>query len=188
MMEETEAGKKTNISAGFRITPMLVLGIVVIFAVLGVIYVVVGSSSIPVVAAGDTVKVNYVGTFTNGTIFDSSAGRQPLEFTVGSGQVIKGFDQAVVGMKVNQEKTVTIPANEAYGPVNQALIIKVPRSTFGNQTVEPGMAVNESSNGQQAHGVITAVNTTTVTVDFNPLLAGQTLIFNITIVAIQKAT
>ena len=66
-------------------------------------------------ANGDTVDVFYTGTFTNGTVFDSNVGGQPLQFTVGSGQVIPGFDQAVLGMKLKESKTVTIPANDAYG-------------------------------------------------------------------------
>lgn len=156
--------------------------IVIVIAIIGVIYVAIGSASAETVATGDTVGVYYTGTLTNGTVFDSNVGKEPLTFTVGSGQVIQGFDQAVIGMKINESKTVTLPENEAYGPVNPKLIVVVPLSVFGNETVTKGMTV---SNGQ-AQGTVTQVNATNATVDFNPPLAGQTLIFKITIATIQK--
>lgn len=187
MEEKTQTTEKNRSPAGSKIKPLYILAVIVVLAVLVAGYFVISSSAVPVVAAGDTVKVNYVGTFTNGTVFDSSTGKQPLEFTVGAGQVIKGFDQAVVGMKLNQEKTVTLPVNEAYGPVNPALIMEVPLSNFGNQTVQKGMQVTDDVNQEQLQGVVTSVNATTATLDFNPALAGQTLIFNITVVGIQKA-
>jgi FKBP-type peptidyl-prolyl cis-trans isomerase 2 len=163
-----------------------IIAIILIIAVVGVIYLVTNSSAAPVVANGDTVSVYYTGTLTNGTVFDSNVGKEPLQFTVGANQVIAGFDQAVIGMKVNQSKTVTIPANEAYGPVDQRLIVKVPLTEFGNNTVNVGMNITESQNGQNFEGVVTAVNSTTATVDFNPKLAGQTLIFDIKIAAIAQ--
>lgn len=171
----------------FKFKPIHALGIVVLLAILAAGYVLVSKASLPVVAVGDTIQVNYTGSFTNGTVFGSSAGGQPLNFTVGAGQLIPGFDQAVVGMKLHQRKTVTIPVDQAYGPVNPSLIIQVARSQFGNQTVQVGMTVTQTAqNGQQAQGIITAVNATNVTVDFNSPLAGQTLVFNITVVGIQK--
>lgn len=97
--------------------------------------------------------------------------------------MIAGFDQGVVGMKLNQTKNITIPANQAYGEINPALFTKVPISDFGNQTVHVGMAVTDSS-GQQ--GTITGMNSTAVTVDFNPILAGQNLTFTIKVIRIQK--
>lgn len=185
--EQVQAANKAKAPMSFKLAPIHILIIVVLLAAIVVSYVVVSNYATPVVQIGDTIKVNYTGTLTNGTVFDSSSGRAPLEFTVGSGQVIQGFDQGVLGMKLNQEKTITIPANEAYGPVNPSLIIHVPKSSFGNQTVQLGMGVSETgASGQQVQGIVTAVNETSATVDFNPPLAGQTLIFKITVVSIQK--
>lgn len=167
--------------------PLYFLIAIALLAVLfGAIYLIFGSNSIPVVAAGDTIKVYYTGTLTNGTQFDSDVGGNPLQFTVGSGQVIMGFDRGVIGMKLNETKTITIPANEAYGEINSQLIINVPLAKFGNQTVYVGMHVSEITNGQQLRGIVKAVNATTATIDFNHQLAGQTLIFNIKVVEIQK--
>jgi FKBP-type peptidyl-prolyl cis-trans isomerase 2 len=176
---ETEAPK------GFTFKPAYIAILaVIIAAVIGLIYMVANSNAANVtVAVGDNVSVFYTGTFTNGTVFDTNLGKQPLNFTVGTGQMIKGFDQAVIGMKVNQTKTVTLTPDEAYGPVNQSRIVTVPRSQFGNSVIAVGMQV-QTQNG--AVGTISAFDANTVTVDFNPALAGQTLIFTIKVVSIQK--
>ena len=97
-----------------------------------------------------------------------------------------GFDQAVRGMHLNETKTVTIPANAAYGEANPALIVQAPADALGNETATVGMGVTRVVNGQQQQGVVTAVNSTTITVDFNSPLAGKTLIFTITIDSINK--
>ncbi len=138
-----------------------------------------------VVKNGDNISVYYTGRLTNGTVFNTNVGSSPLNFTVGSGEVIKGFDNAVLGMSLFQSKVVTIPANEAYGPVNPSLIVSVPLSNFGNESssVAVGLLVH-ASNGEQ--GIVTAVNSTNATLDFNNPLAGRTLIFNITVVAIRN--
>lgn len=172
----------------FKIKPIHILAIVIIVALLGVVYVVVSGAFTPTVAAGDTIEVYYTGSFTNGTVFNSNVGQQPLQFTVGSGQLIQGFDQGVIGMKLNQNKILTIPANEAYGPINPDLIVNVSTSNFGNATIQTGMIVNRSEGGQNFQGVVTFVGSNTVTVNFNPPLAGKTLIFNITVVSITKGT
>ncbi len=142
--------------------------------------------STPVVAVGDTIGAYYTGSFVNGTKFSSNIGGPQLNFTVGAGNVIPGFDQGVVGMKLNETKTITLPPDEAYGQVNPSLIVKVPVSDFGNQTVTAGMFVTQTFNGKQSQGVVTAVNATTATLDFNQLLAGQTLVFTIRVVVIHK--
>ena len=143
-------------------------------------------SSAQVVKLGDTISVNYTGTLTNGTIFDASSYHGgSFNFTVGS-NVIQGFSQGVIGMSVGETNTITIPANDAYGPVNPALFIRVPTNVLEadlNRTPVIGMPITDGS-GQ--HGVITAVNATNTTVDFNSPLAGQTLIFKITVVKILK--
>ncbi|MCW6160251.1 MAG: peptidylprolyl isomerase [Candidatus Micrarchaeales archaeon] len=169
---------------GFKPAYAVAIAITAI-AIIGLVYMTTnsGAASGPVVAVGDNISVYYTGTYTNGTVFDSNAGKTPLNFTVGSGQLIKGFDDAVIGMKLNETKTVTIPANEAYGEVNQSLIVTVPKRDFGNQTVTVGMMISTSRGAQ---GRVTAVNATNVTVDFNSPLAGQTLVFKITVVSIKK--
>ncbi|MDE1869085.1 MAG: peptidylprolyl isomerase [Candidatus Micrarchaeota archaeon] len=167
-----------------RIRPLYILApVIAVIAIIAVIYVATNVSNAQTVAVGDTISVYYTGTLTNGTVFDSNVGKQPLNFTVGSGQLILGFENGVIGMKLNETKTITIPADEAYGPVNQSLIVQVSRAEFGNATPTVGMRVS-SSNGQQA--TVKAVGTNTVTLDFNPPLAGQTLIFEIKVVGIQK--
>ena len=170
---------------GFKLRTIhgVIIAIIAI-AIIGVVYMATSTSaSSPTVQNGDNVSVFYTGTLTNGTVFDTNVGKQPLNFTVGSGELIQGFDQGVIGMQLNQTKTITIPANQAYGEINPALIVTVPKSQFGNQSVQVGQVVS-TSNGQQ--GKITAVNATNVTVDFNPPLAGQTLIFTIKVVAIKQ--
>lgn len=141
------------------------------------------------VANGDNVSVYYTGTFTNGTVFDSSSNRGPFQFTVGANEVIPGFDQAVIGMRLNQTKNVTIPVDEAYGPVNPQLIVQVPinaiQSTGSNQSIQVGALITQTSNGQQRQGTVTAVNSTTVTINFNPPLAGRILLFTIKVVGIK---
>jgi peptidylprolyl isomerase len=166
----------------FKLRPMHIIALAVLAIALVVIYMSV-SSGAQVVANGDNVSVYYTGAFTNGTVFDSNMGGQPLQFTVGGGGMIEGFNNAVIGMTLNETKNVTIPVNEAYGEVNPALIVHAPASEFGNITVSAGNVVVTGS-GQR--GLITAVNATTVTIDFNPALAGKTLMFEIKVVGIKK--
>ncbi|MGI0100294.1 MAG: FKBP-type peptidyl-prolyl cis-trans isomerase [Candidatus Micrarchaeaceae archaeon] len=143
--------------------------------------------SAQVVKAGDSIQVYYTGEFTNGTVFNSNVGQQPFNFTVGANEVIPGFDNAVLGMKAGQTKNVTIPASDAYGEVNRSLIATFPISEFGNQSVEVGMIFTKTGpDGQQVEGTVTAVNSTNATLNFNPPLAGQTLLFIIKVVSISK--
>jgi len=183
--EHKAAEHKKEEKKGFKFRPLYIIPIVIVLAV---IYMAISTTSNgQVVALGDNISVEYTGTFTNGNVFDSSVGRAPLNFTVGSGELIQGFDQAVVGMKVGENKTVTIQPAQGYGLSNPALITTVNASVFGNQSVQVGMMITRTTQGgQQVQGKVTAVNATTVTVDFNHPLAGQVLIFNIKIVAIKK--
>lgn len=145
------------------------------------------SAASAAVVSGDNVSVYYTGSFTNGTVFNTNVGGQPFNFTVGANEVIPGFDQAVIGMKVGQNKTVTIPANDAYGQADPALIVSVSKQAFGNETITPGTTVTETSaTGQAREGLVTSVNATNVTVDFNPPLAGKTLVFKIEMLNIKK--
>jgi len=136
--------------------------------------------------SGDTVKIHYTGTLDDGTKFDSSAGREPLEFAIGSGQVIPGFDNAVDGMTVGDNKTVTIPAGEAYGERHDQLVQEVPKSALPDD-MEPeiGMQLqSQGPDGQVMNLLVTAVEVESITVDGNHPLAGQSLTFAIELVEI----
>ncbi|MDJ0916258.1 MAG: peptidylprolyl isomerase [Woeseiaceae bacterium] len=137
--------------------------------------------------SGDTVKIHYTGTLDDGSQFDSSAGRDPLEFVLGSGQVIPGFDNAVTGMTVGDSKNVKIEPEEAYGPRHEQLIQEVPRTALPeDMTPEVGMGLqSQTPDGQVMQLTVTAVGETSITVDANHPLAGQTLSFAIELVAIQ---
>jgi len=131
---------------------------------------------------GKMAKVHYTGSLSDGTVFDSSRERDPLEFAVGAGQVIKGFDDAVSDMQVGETKTVTVPADEAYGPQHKELIVEVPHSQFAEGLVpEIGMQLqSENGEGQPPTIVtVTAIDDDKVTLDANHPLAGQDLIFEI---------
>ena len=136
--------------------------------------------------SGDTVKIHYTGTLDDGTEFDSSAGRDPLEFELGSGQVIPGFDNAVEGMAVGDKKSVRIEAADAYGERHEQLIQQVPKSALPEE-LEPveGMALqSETPDGQTMMFMVTAVSEEEITVDANHPLAGQALSFDIELVSI----
>ena len=136
--------------------------------------------------SGDKVKVHYHGRLTSGETFDSSAGREPLEFEVGSGMVIKGFDDGVTGMKVGEKKTVNIPAEQAYGDKNPEMIIEYPRAQFPEQIeLKEGEAlVMSSASGQQFQVRIAEIKDEVVLLDANHPLAGEELIFDIELVEI----
>ena len=136
---------------------------------------------------GDTVSIHYTGTLDDGTQFDSSQGREPLEFEVGSGQVIPGFDKAVEGMTVGDNKSVRIEADDAYGQRHEQLVQEVDRSMLpDNLEPEAGMTLQSNSpDGQVMQFVVTGVTDDTVTVDANHPLAGQALTFAIELVGIR---
>ena len=138
--------------------------------------------------AGDTVHVHYKGTLTDGQLFDSSEGREPLSFQLGSGMVIKGFDDGVTGMEVGDKKTVHIPNVEAYGPVNEEMVIKFPRTQIpADIPLEIGESLNmhQDGNGQIIQVVIKEVTDEFVILDANHPLAGQDLIFELELVDIK---
>jgi peptidylprolyl isomerase len=130
---------------------------------------------------GDTVKVHYHGKLRSGETFDSSEGREPLEFTVGSGQVIKGFDDGVRGMNVGDKRTVEIASEDAYGGKEEDRVIEFPKTQFPpDMKPEVGMQLMmNDGQGQQLPVIITEVKEETVTLDANHPLAGQDLIFDI---------
>jgi len=136
---------------------------------------------------GDIVQVDYTGTLENGTVFDTSVGREPLNFTLGEGQMIPKFEQAVLGMKIGESKTFTIPADEAYGQYSDDLVRVIDREELTNiPNPEVGQQLYGSqTDGTTITGTITNVTDTTVTVDFTPPLAGKNLTFEIELVSIQ---
>lgn len=139
--------------------------------------------------SGDTVRIHYSGTLKNGETFDSSEGRDPLEFVVGSGQIIPGLDVAIPGMAVGDKKTVDVPCAQAYGPVNPEARQVVPRSEFpDNIPVEVGtMLQMQVPQGQVIPVTIVEVAENDVTLDANHRLAGEDLIFAIEMVGIDAA-
>ncbi len=141
------------------------------------------------VKSGDKVKVHYHGRLVNGETFDSSEGRSPLEFEVGSGMVIKGFDDGVTGMAVGDKKTINIPVDEAYGPKNEEMLIEMPKDRFPKEMeIEIGMPLSMSNgSGQNFQVVVTEVKEDAVVLDANHPLAGQDLIFDLELVEIVGA-
>ncbi len=136
--------------------------------------------------SGDTVRIHYTGTLDDGTQFDSSAGREPLEFALGGGQVIPGFDNAVNGMTVGDNKTVTIPAEEAYGQRHEQLVQQVSRDALPDD-MEPAVGMqlqSQSPDGQIMNLFVTEVADDSITVDANHPLSGQALTFDIELVEI----
>ena len=140
----------------------------------------------PEAKKNDKVKVHYTGKLANGEIFDSSLEREPLEFTVGAGQMIKGFDSAVDGMSISEKKTVEIPANEAYGPSNPDLIQEVPKSQLPEELkLEVGQnLVAQNPDGGQTQVVMREVSKDSITIDANHQLAGKDLTFEIELMEI----
>ena len=135
----------------------------------------------------DKVKVHYTGKLTSGEVFDSSRDRDPLEFTVGGGQMIKGFDEAVNGMEMNEQITVTIPSAEAYGNKRDDLIQEIPRTQLP-EDMQPEVGqrlVATNDLGHQTQVAVTAVSAEAITVDANHELAGKDLVFDIELVAIN---
>ncbi len=139
------------------------------------------------VKSGDTVQVHYHGKLNDGTTFDSSEGREPLQFKVGEGQVIKGFDNALLDMEVGEKKTVTIPVEEAYGPAATENFIEFPKTDFPPDTKpEIGMQLHLSDNqGNHFPVIVSEVKEDSVILDANHPLAGKDLVFDIELVAIS---
>ena len=138
---------------------------------------------------GDTVKVHYEGRLTDGSTFDSSDGREPLEFEVGSGMVIKGFDDGVLGMKVGDKKTLNIPAEEAYGDINPEMLYEFPKEHLPkDMEFEVGMGLNMTNElGEVIQVVVTEIKEDAIILDRNHPLAGESLVFDIELVEIAGA-
>ncbi|MBK5941514.1 FKBP-type peptidyl-prolyl cis-trans isomerase [Halochromatium roseum] len=138
--------------------------------------------------SGDTVKVHYTGTLTDGTEFDSSRGQEPLEFTLGQGQMISGFEEAVVGMTPGENKTITIVSGEAYGERNEAMVQQVPRTAIPPEIeLAQGMLLQaQGPEGETLSFTVADFNDEEVTVDGNHPLAGRDLTFQLELVQIAE--
>ena len=139
------------------------------------------------VKEGDVVKVHYTGKMVNGEQFDSSVGREPLEFTVGAGQMIKGFDDAMPGMSLGEKKTINIVPEDGYGHRSEEAIIEFPKENIpADMVLEPGMPLTLSNQaGQPVPVIVVEVKDDIIILDANHFLAGQELIFDIELVEIN---
>ena len=134
---------------------------------------------------GDLVRVHYKGTLTDGTVFDSSEGRDPLEFTLGQGMVIPGFESAITGMKVGSSVVRTIPADEAYGPLREEMVINISKDQFpADMPLELGQELQLQGPGGVLVAQIVGIEEDDVMLDANHLLAGEDLTFSITLESI----
>ena len=161
---------------------LILLGITLIGAML-----ITGCGGTASAKNGDTVKVHYTGILEDGTVFDTSIEQEPLEFTLGEGQLIPGFEHAVIGMEVGESKTVTIPTEEAYGPRSANLIVEAGREQFPeNFEPEIGQQLQMTQpDGRTITVFVVSFSETTVTIDANHPLAGEDLTFEIELVEIE---
>jgi len=139
------------------------------------------------VKTNDTVKVHYTGKLQDGQVFDSSLEREPIEFTVGQGQIIPGFENGLIDMKVNEKKTIEIPHTEAYGEVQKELFQEVPKSQLP-QEIEPqvGMGlVSKNPDGTERQLRVAEVKDESIIIDANHPLAGKDLTFELEVMEIK---
>ena len=137
------------------------------------------------ITKGNTVEVHYTGKFVDGEVFDSSEGNDPLQFEVGSGQIIPGFENAIIGKQIGEKVTVKISPEEAYGPIREDLVVEVPADKMPGQ-VEVGQLLQaDSGDGQMVQVIVREVKEDVIVIDGNHPLAGQELIFDIEVVSIQ---
>ena len=141
------------------------------------------------VTVNSTVKVHYTGKLADGEVFDTSDGKEPIEFTLGQGQLIPGFEKGLIDMKLNEKKTITIPKEEAYGDVNKDLIQEVKKTELPQDMApEVGMGlVSKTPDGQEMNLMVVEVREETIVIDGNHPLAGKELIFDLEVLAITEA-
>ncbi|WDP83804.1 MAG: peptidylprolyl isomerase [Desulfobacter sp.] len=137
------------------------------------------------IKSGDTIAVDYTGKLKNGEVFDTSEGKDPLAFTVGAGMLIKGFDQAVVGMKKGESKTVTIPPEMGYGLRNEEAFVDVPKQHIPDEIpLVEGLELElQDPEGRPVPARVAEITDDMVKMDINHFLAGETLVFDITVAA-----
>ncbi|MBS3105910.1 peptidylprolyl isomerase [Candidatus Woesearchaeota archaeon] len=134
---------------------------------------------------GSKVKVHYTGTLNDGTVFDSSEGKEPLEFTIGEGRVIPGFENGVKDIKLNEKKTIKINAKDAYGERDERMVVSVPRDKFPSEIEAGGRLVLKGPQGQSLNAVVNEVKDNVVLIDLNHPLAGKELTFKVKVVEIN---
>ena len=139
------------------------------------------------VKENDTVKIHYTGKLQDGQVFDSSLERDPIEFTIGGGQIIPGLEKGLIDMKVNDKKTIEIPQAEAYGDVQKELFQEVPKEQLPQEiTPEVGMGlVAKNPDGSERQLRVAEVNDDSIVIDANHPLAGKDLIFDVEVVEIK---
>ncbi|TXD48826.1 peptidylprolyl isomerase [Polaribacter sp. IC073] len=140
------------------------------------------------VKENNTVKVNYTGKLSDGQVFDTSEGKEPIEFTLGQGRLIPGFEKGLIDMELNEKKTITIVKEEAYGEVNNDLIQEVKKTELPqDMTPEVGMGlVSKSPDGQEMNLMVVEVRDESIVIDGNHPLAGKDLIFDLEVVEIKE--
>ena len=146
------------------------------------------NDSMSQVKANNTVKVHYTGKLADGQVFDTSEGKEPIEFVLGQGRLIPGFEEGLIDMKVNEKKTISIAKEEAYGEVNEQLIQEIDKANLP-QDMEPkvGMGlVSKSPEGQEMNLMIIEVKDESVVIDGNHPLAGRDLVFDLEVVEIKE--
>jgi peptidylprolyl isomerase len=139
------------------------------------------------VQAGDTITVNYTGRFEDGTVFDTSKtqGRTPLSVILGTGGLIKGFEEGVIGMTVGETKTITVPPHLGYGPYNEANVQEIFRTSLPPD-IQVGMMINgQDQNQRPIQAKVIEINETTAKIDLNNPLAGKTLTFEVDLIHIN---
>ncbi len=138
------------------------------------------------IEVGKTVKVHYKGTLDDGSVFDSSEGRDPIEFQMGSGSLIPGFEAAVAEMEIDETRSVTIPSAEAYGDMNEDMVGEIPRSNLPDD-IEPevGMVLSMHAPDGEMPVRVVAVDEENLTLDANHPLAGQNLTFELTLIEVN---
>ncbi len=134
---------------------------------------------------GKLVKVHYTGKLENGTEFDSSLQRDPLEFKVGTGQLIRGFESAIVEMSVGEKKTIKLTPEEGYGPVHESMVLTIPKSNVPSDVQIGAQLQAEGQNGEPVVFVVRQINEDNVVIDGNHPLAGKTLVFDVEVVDVQ---
>ncbi len=139
------------------------------------------------VKQNDTVKVHYTGKLTDGQVFDTSEGKEPIEFTLGEGQLIPGFEKGLIDMKLKEKKTITIPKEEAYGEPRPELVQEVEKSQLPEEIKpEVGMGlVSKTPDGKEMNLIVAEVKDETIVVDGNHPLAGKDLVFDLEVVEIK---
>lgn len=135
------------------------------------------------IKAGDTISVDYTGKKSDGTIFDTSEGKEPLKFTVGAGMLIQGFDNAVMGMKPGETKTVEVPPEEGYGLRQEDAIVDIPREHIPEEIpLTEGIVLQlQDPEGRPVPATVSEITDESVKMDVNHMLAGETLVFDITV-------